>query len=108
MADISFGKLQGKLIASEHYSVIDSAILTELVINRFSDDVRNTVFEWAEGKDITSSEIDGVTVQDIVDELGCSVFQALCILNALKDKPDCFDLATFILKTDEVMEDSGL
>ncbi len=103
MADISFGKLQGKLIASEHYNVIDAAIFTEAVINRFSEDVRNTVFEWAEGNDISSTEIDGTTVQDIVDEIDCSVFQALCILNALKEKPDCFNLATFNLKTDSVM-----
>ena len=104
MANISFGKLQGKLIAAEHYNVIDAAILTEVVIDKFSDDVRNAVLEWVDGKDIRSNEFDGVTVQDIIDEIGCSVFQALCILNALQEKPDCFDLATFYLKTDAVME----
>lgn len=104
MADISFGKIQGKLIVSEHYNIIDAAIFTEAVIDSFDDDVRRLVFDWTDGKDISSAEVDGVTVQDIVDEIECSVFQALCILNAIKEKPDCFDLAIFELRTDEVIE----
>ena len=108
MADLSFGRLQGKLMAAEKYSAIDAAILTEAVIDKFDEEVRTLVLDWVEGKDISSSEVDGTAVEDIVEAIDCSVFQALCILNAVKEKPDCFESAVFQLTMDSVLEDDAL
>lgn len=103
MTTLSFGKLQGKLMASEKYSVIDAAILTEAVIDSFSDHIRDAVFSWAEGEDVRSIATNGTTVAEIIEAVGCSTFQALCILDAVYKKPDCFDSAVFSLSSDQVL-----
>ena len=108
MIDISFGKLQGKLMASEKYNAVDAAILTEVVIDRFSEDVRKTILDWADGVNVDQIEIDGVAVKDVADEIGCSTFQALCILNAVREKPDCFAPAIFTLTVDSILESDVL
>lgn len=104
MAEVSFGTLQGKLMACEKYNPVDSAILTEMVFNNFDEEVRRLVFNWVEGKDVASETIEEVTVTDIIDSLECTTFQALCILNAVKNRPDCFDSAVFSLNIDEIRE----
>ena len=103
MSELLFGKLQGKLMAAENYNVVDAAILTEAVINKFDGEIQKLIFDWADGADVTSAEVDGTTVEDIVSAIDCSVFQALCILNAVKEKPDCFESAVFRLRTDTVI-----
>ncbi len=100
MMDISFGKLQGKLMASDRYNVVDAAILTEIVMDKFAGPVRNTVLKWADGADVTDEEIGGMTVKEITGEIGCSVFQALCIINAVMEDPECYASAVFRLRVD--------
>ena len=103
MTTLAFGKIQGKLMACEKYSVIDAAILAEAVIDSFSEHIRDAVLRWAEGEDVMSLTSNGTTVAYIIEAVGCSVFQALCILDAIYKKPDCFDSAIFSLSLDQVL-----
>jgi hypothetical protein len=100
MMDISFGKLQGKLMASEQYNIVDAAIMTEIVMDKFDGSVRESILKWADGADVTDAEHGGMTVKEITEEIGCTAFQALCIINAVMEDPECYAAAVFRLSKD--------
>jgi len=97
-----FSTIQNKLISDEKMDLIPAAIMTADIINHYDKDVRTAIIDWANGEDVSSFEVEGTKVEDLKYELGCSDFQALAILGAIKTDPDIFEDAVLLLGRDEV------
>lgn len=103
MDDSIFSKLQNKLLAEEECNIIQSAILTADILNHYNDSIREAILNWADGKDVTSFEIDGTKVSDIMEEINCSVFQALCVLDGIHANPEIFMDAVLVSWEDSII-----
>lgn len=103
MEESIFNKIQTKLIEEENMSLVMSAIMTADIVNQYDAIVRTAIISWAEGKDVTGFSIDDTGVTDIMAEINCSVFQALCILNGIHKNPECFMDAVFVSWKDDVI-----
>lgn len=97
-----FNKIQNKLIIEENLEVVQAAILTADILNYYDATIKKAILAWADGKDMMSFSIEETTVKDIVEELDCSVYQALALLNATNQNRNIFDTAVLVLERDEV------
>ena len=102
MKDIIFSDLQNKLITEEKLSNIYSAIIGADIINHYSDEAKKAVSNWVQGGDVSDTVIGDVTVAEIVAELNCSTFQAICVLNSIEHDPDIFSDAVLVLWKDSI------
>lgn len=98
-----FSLIQNKLLSDEGMNLVHAAITTADILNYYDTDVKKAIVDWANGKDVSSFEADGNTVFDIIDELGCTSFMALCILNAIKKNPESFEDAILMLGEDTIL-----
>ena len=102
MNDEVFSKIQNKLILGEKYSILDSAIITANILTCYNPEIRDTIIDWAEGRDVSKFVLNESTVSDVADELSCSEFQALCFMNALTKDIDIYMDAILQFEKDDI------
>ena len=97
-----FSAIQNKLILQEKYKVFDAAVITANILTCYDEDIKKAIISWANGDDVSSFELNGSTVSDVSEELSCSVFQALCFMNALTKDVDIYMDAVLRLEGDYI------
>lgn len=94
-----FNQIQTRIIVKEKLSLINAAIMTANVLNRFADETKDAVIRWSKGEDVTDFSYQGTTVSAIIHQLQCSEFQAVCILDEVGVNRNSF--ATALLREKE-------
>lgn len=102
MENTIFSAIQNKLMLKEKYTALDSAILTANILTCYDEKIKQTIIAWAKGEDVKNFELNGSTVSEVVEELSCSVFQALCFMNALTKDVDVYMDAVLQLEGDYI------
>ena len=97
-----FNVIQTRLIYEEKMPVAYAAVMAAQALFGFQPELQQAVRQWAEGQSIANATLGEYTVADIQEEIGCSEFQALCMLNMTAQYPGCFDDAVLFLPQDRV------
>lgn len=101
--DVTFNDLQNKLIIEEKMDTVHAAILAADIQNYYSEPAKKAISAWTLGEDISSTIIGSMSVADIIDELNCSPFKAVCILDAIEKDPSIFEDAVLVLWKDGIL-----
>lgn len=104
MNPISFNHLQSRLIADEKLTLPYAAIMAENAIYRFEPEVRQGVQLWLDGALTRDFAVGDTSIGEIQDEVGGSLFQALCILDILTKDPARAEDAVWLVREDQTHE----
>jgi len=104
MNPISFNHLQSRLIADEKLTLPYAAIMAENAIFRFEPEVRGGVQQWLDGTLTKDFSVGDTSLGEIQDEVGGSLFQALCILDILTKDPARVEDAVWLVREDRIYE----
>ncbi len=74
-------ELQNKIILEENVPLACAAILAENALYRFDERVQAGVVQWVKGELTTDFSVGDISLADIQDEIGVSLFQALCVMD---------------------------
>ena len=95
-------ELQAALQTREKLSLRYAALLATQVANEFDARLIPAVNAWI-NKTLTSDfSADDCSLQDIVDDTGASLFEALCMLNMQLKYPERIDEAVWVMRGDEI------
>lgn len=87
--------LQNKIVLEENVSLAHAAILAENALFRFDERVQAGVVQWVRGELTDSFSVEDISVADIQYEIGCSVFQALCVMDIYLKNADFIPVANW-------------
>lgn len=87
--------LQNKMIVEENVPIAYAAILAENALFRFDERVQAGVVQWVKGQLTDSFSVEDISVADIQDEIGCSMFQALCVMDIYLKNADFIPMASW-------------
>ena len=97
--------LQSQLMRREGLSLRYAALIVTTVAHEFSDELLHGVSEWMNETLTPDFEINGCTIQDMIDETDASMFEALLLLhlqNAYPERIENTDLM-WVEKGDELL-----
>ena len=104
MSNHLLADLQLKLINEEKLTLPYAAILAENALYRFEPSVREGVLLWMSGLLDSGFTVEEKSLADIQSEIGCSLFQALCVLDILVKGPERVKGAMWIIPVDRTHE----
>lgn len=105
MNNFTFEELQNKLIAEEKLTIPYSAIMAENAMYRFEPAVREGVEKWLSGQLTRDFAVGEITLGDVLDELGGTLFQALCFMDVLMKDPERMNNGLWTVWRDHVYVD---
>lgn len=86
-------EVQNKIILEENVSHACAAILAENALNRFDERVQAGVVQWAKGELTADFTVGDISLADIQDEIGVSLFEALCVMDIYLKNADFIPMA---------------
>ena len=97
--------LQAQLIRREGLPLRYAALLVTTVVHEFSEELLRGVSEWMSETLTPDFEIDGCTIQDMMDETDASMFEALLLLHLQTAHPERVENTDvlWVLKGDELL-----
>lgn len=75
------GRMQTKITTEENISLSYAAVLAENALCRFDERVREGVLRWVDGSLTADFAVENISLADIQQEIGGSLFQALCVMD---------------------------
>ena len=91
-------ELQSRIMVDENVSMVQAAILTDNVLNRFDPRVREGALLWLEDRLTDSFQAGDISLADVRDELDITPFQALCVMDIYLKNPDFIPRADWFMK----------
>ena len=82
------GALQVKLSSEEGLPVAYAAILAEHALFQYDKRVRAGVLQWLDGTLTDAFTVEDLSLADIQQEIGCSLFQALSVMDIYLRNPE--------------------
>jgi len=91
-------EMQAKIMVEENMPIIQAAILTDNVLNRFDPRVREGAILWMQDRLTDDFTVEDISLADVRDELEVTPFQALCVMDIYLKTPDFIPRADWFLK----------
>ena len=91
-------EMQAKIMVEENMPIIQAAILTDNVLNRFDPRVREGAILWMQDRLTDDFTVEDISLADVRDELEVTPFQALCVMDIYLKNPDFIPRADWFLK----------
>lgn len=99
---IDAAKLQACIFARENVSIRMAGIIADWVSNDFDEQLCGALDMWMDGTLTGDFSADGCALQDIIEDTGASIFEALCMLNMQIRRSEQIDKYEWILRSDAV------
>lgn len=98
-------ELQNKIALEENVPIAYAAILAENALYRFDERVQAGVVQWVRGELTADFSVEDISLNDIQDEIGVSLFQALCVMDIYLKNADFIPVASWFEPKDVIFHE---
>lgn len=99
---IDLVSLQAALTAREKLPVRYAAMIALQAVNEFDPRLTEAVNAWADGTLTADFALEDCSLQDIMDDTGASLFEAICMMDLQIRHPERIEQAVWVLRGDDV------
>lgn len=97
--------VQNKIVIEEKVPLAYAAILAENALFRFDPRVQEGVAQWVNGTLLDTFAVEDISLKEIQEQVGGSLFQALCVLDIVLKNGDFLHMVDWYEGSDSIYAD---